>query len=80
VLVHSSDIHVDSSDTDATTAITALHGLQAVLATGNRPGADVLPAGGDTFENHRSRPRLLRPHGGSLGGAGAADRPAARQP
>jgi DNA repair exonuclease SbcCD nuclease subunit len=67
VLVHSSDLHVDSGDTTAIDGYHGLVGLQAVLAKAAALAADVVLLAGDTFENHRISPAVLRRTAALLG-------------
>jgi DNA repair exonuclease SbcCD nuclease subunit len=58
VLVHSSDLHVDSDRGVGT--YTGLIGLAGVLATARRLAADAVLLAGDTFDNHRIGTPVLR--------------------
>lgn len=58
VLVHSSDIHVDDDITGL--GDTGLPGLRAVLHTATTLAADAVLLAGDTFDNHRVSPAVLR--------------------
>lgn len=58
VIVHSSDLHVD--DDVVGMAYNGLLGLRSVLATARALQADVVLLAGDTFDNHRVSPPVLR--------------------
>lgn len=53
VVVHSSDIHVDTASLDPGAPADGTIGLSAVLGAARRLAADVVLLAGDTFENNR---------------------------
>ncbi len=53
VVVHSSDIHVDTASLEGAPGGDGTWGLNVVLATARRVGADVVLLAGDTFEHNR---------------------------
>jgi DNA repair exonuclease SbcCD nuclease subunit len=68
VVVHSSDIHVDTASLER--AGDGTWGLEVVLAAARRLGADVVLLAGDTFEHNRLPGDILDRAAGLLGDAG----------